>query len=194
MDVAIFNWINHWPHFSWLDPVMIRLDFLVNRTKLFWPLVCLFLLGLIFKKRKLWQGALFLLLALLLGGYLVNFLKSYFHRPRPYKTLQNVYVLGKASGNCFPALLAASTSLISLFIILMTNRWKLFWLGMILFFGIFRIYCGVHYPTDILAGWAIGALIGWIFYLGYKLCDQTTDKLTTAFKNRKTGSINGRNS
>lgn len=30
-----------------------------------------------------------------------------------------------------------------------------------------RIYLGVHYPGDIIAGTAIGVLVGWLMYLLY---------------------------
>jgi membrane-associated phospholipid phosphatase len=34
-----------------------------------------------------------------------------------------------------------------------------------LLIGVSRVYLGVHFPTDVAAGWAIGALIVWLYYL-----------------------------
>ena len=36
--------------------------------------------------------------------------------------------------------------------------------------GLSRIYVGVHYPADVLAGAVFGAIIGWVVYLGYYKC------------------------
>jgi len=35
-----------------------------------------------------------------------------------------------------------------------------------------RVYCGVHYPSDVLAGAVFGCLIGWGVYAGYRAACQ----------------------
>lgn len=34
--------------------------------------------------------------------------------------------------------------------------------------GYSRIYMGMHYPSDVLVGWAVGALVAWALWRGWK--------------------------
>ena len=141
VDIAVFNWINHWSHFGWLDKIFIVIDSIVTPLRLHWPLFLLSVLGLIFRKKKFSEATFFLLLSGLFGWKVNGVLKAYFHRPRPYSVLQNVHVIGIMSGTSFPATLAMNTTMIAVFIFLVTGKWKWFWLGFILFWGFFRVYC-----------------------------------------------------
>jgi len=44
-------------------------------------------------------------------------------------------------------------------------RWLFFlWAGLI---SLAQVYVGVHYPSDVLAGMTIGAIIGWMIFMAY---------------------------
>ena len=108
-----------------------------------------------------------------IGGTLVStVLKSLFDRPRPDLTgVTQVFTASFPSGHAtvsavtyltLGALLAGASE---------TRRLKLFYLAtavlLTIAVGISRIYLGVHYPTDVLAGWSIGtawALLCWAAY------------------------------
>jgi undecaprenyl-diphosphatase len=116
--------------------------------------------------------AFLLLLAALTGGMLLNrFLKQLYNRPRP----DHVAHLDWVDSYSFPsghAMLAAVVYLTlgALVSRLVEKRWqKLYVLGVALLFTFLvsssRVYLGVHYPSDVLAGWTVGliwAILCWL--------------------------------
>lgn len=126
--------------------------------------------GFMFLQRK-YRTILLMVAAIPGGGALSFFLKECFDRPRPDLVAPMAYTISSSfpSGH---ALLAASTYL-TLGVLLariQPNRALkayLMFLAMLLtlIVGLSRIYLGVHWPTDVLAGWTVGgawALICWL--------------------------------
>jgi undecaprenyl-diphosphatase len=113
------------------------------------------------------------LLAAVIGGAFLSFLlKGIFDRPRPDLILPGNYV----SNASFPSghsLLAAATYLTlgGLLAQFQTQRrLKAFIIFLCVFImllvGFSRVYLGVHWPSDVLAGWTIGAIWALICWLG----------------------------
>jgi undecaprenyl-diphosphatase len=169
IDRSLFFFLNglHCPFF---DPVM----FWGSKTLIWLPLYLL-MLCLIIKQYK-WQTLwilIFTAIMILLSDQLSNIFKDWVARPRP--TFEpgltgihtvNGYIGGKYG---FYSAHASNNMAIAIFLILiLRNRYKYFSL-LILSWAVFmaytRIYLGVHYPGDILAGLFAGALIGWGFGL-----------------------------
>lgn len=104
----------------------------------------------------------FMVLSTLGGSAIFNeLLKLGFHRPRP-----NIARLVNATGYSFPSGHAMiSVSLYGLLAYLVWRnypRWSTRLLSLalcilILLIGLSRVYLGVHYPSDVLAGFAAGA-------------------------------------
>lgn len=108
--------------------------------------------------------AMWLVLGSAVGGQcLSTALKAFYDRPRPALVPHLVY----AEFSSFPSghsMNAAAVYLtLGLLLARLTEhrRLKIYFLGIALLLtlvvGLSRVYLGVHYPTDVLAGWAAGA-------------------------------------
>jgi undecaprenyl-diphosphatase len=118
------------------------------------------------------RSAVFVAASVIGGTLLSNLLKTGFNRPRPdFEAVARVFTASFPSGH---ATLSAVTYL-TLGLLLAesspTRRLKAYCVGLgmtlAVLVGASRIYIGVHFPTDVLAGWCIGgawALLCWAAY------------------------------
>jgi len=96
---------------------------------------------------------------LLLSNYLNLSLKDLLQQPRPFALDPSVQ-LATAEGYGLPSGHAQSAVVVWGTVAAWTGR-RWFWgvaIGLMLLIGFSRIYLGVHFPTDVLAGWAVGAV------------------------------------
>ena len=128
--------------------------------------VCLFLA----MQRK--HHAMILVLAAVGGGLLLSLLlKRGFDRPRPdlVPRLSYVYTASFPSGHSMMSAVTYLTLGALLARLQTTRRLKVYLIVLpvlvTLAVGVSRVYLGVHWPTDVLAGWAAGsawALMCWL--------------------------------
>lgn len=133
-------------------------------------LVAVTILGLSGQRRT----ALFVAFAVIGGTIVSTGLKLLFDRPRPdVEAATRVFTASFPSGH---ATVSAAVYLTLGLVIAeaMTDRaLKRFFIGLGIFMtaaiGLSRIYIGVHYPTDVIAGWSLGAAWALLCWIGYSL-------------------------
>lgn len=123
----------------------------------------LFVVGFVlvfFNKVKLKKLGISLMVGLGISYGLVYLLKTWIARPRPFLVLPDVNLLIKTGGPSFPS---GHAVFIFLAVTLAAVYYpKCRYLYILAFLAVFfRIYAGVHYPSDVLAGAALGSIIGY---------------------------------
>ena len=122
--------------------------------------------------KKHYREALFLAITMTTCGLAMPLLKNIFRRERP-----NFYRLIEISGYSFPSghTTSATTMYLTLAIILLSimkklNKYFVFSIAVlgIVIIGSSRIYLGVHYPTDVMAGICLGiSIVSTVYCLYY---------------------------
>lgn len=108
-------------------------------------------------------AAAFLLFSVLGGEAISSILKLGVARPRPtiVPHLQNVYDLSYPSGHAMMSAVTYLTIAAILATIEKDRRRQIFLFASAIFLtitiGLCRLYLGVHYPSDVIAGWCAGS-------------------------------------
>ncbi len=106
-------------------------------------------------------------LVFLTSSYVANGLKDLFQQPRPFQ-IDPTVKLDDASSYGLPSFHAMEATVMwGMFAIWLKKPW--FWalaVTMVLLIGFSRVYLGVHFPTDVLAGYAIGVFFLLIYATG----------------------------
>ncbi len=110
------------------------------------------------------KTALLVLVSTMLGSAAVDLIKALVGRSRP----DLIDRLMQESSNSFPSGHAASSAIVYLtlatllFPVVREPRMRAFVIGVALVLvgaiGVSRVYLGVHWPSDVIAGWAFGSL------------------------------------
>lgn len=160
LDLWLFHLINHDLAGPMWDPVMVWL----SGNAAFFPL--LLVLAFIVVKKGGRRGAAFVLVAVLAalvaGDGVAAPLKEFWHRPRPAMFLPDVrLVAGNGYGlTAMPSGHATTWGALAIVAWLFCRRAGWFVTPLAFLVGCSRIYLGVHRPSDVVAGWLLGATTG----------------------------------
>lgn len=167
LEANILLWIQDMLRSNVLDSVFIFYTKLGDAGLLWIVLSALMLVHP--KTRK--AGAL-ALAAMLLGLVCTNlFLKPLLHRTRPWLVVEGLTALvvehdphSFPSGHTCAAFAAAS----AWWHTVQDRRFQWAALVSAVLMGFSRLYVGVHFPTDVLAGACVGCLCGWMAWVGFQ--------------------------
>ena len=130
------------------------------------PLAYLTLLGANFISKGLGQELATYIMVPALGFILLTLVRKWINQPRPYETWGIVPLLEKdSSGNSMPSRHVFSATIISMACLHANLPAGLILLLLSALLGLVRVLGGVHYPKDVLVGYACGLLWGILFFM-----------------------------
>lgn len=156
-DIPFLQWVH-----TTARPILDSLAHTLTPLGVSWGVVpVLTVLGGVLIYRRNWRSLLYLVLTPIGSALLNHSVKLFFHRERP----QVWEVLPPNLTYAFPSGHAMSSASFAVVLIVLAwnTRWR--WFAVIggslfvLTIGWTRLYLGVHYPSDILAGWMLA--IAW---------------------------------
>lgn len=179
-DLLILKFIN----LQMGNPVLTRIMLFITDKHNWYPFIAFAVLFLLFEGRKLpYQGAWFqrinprvfiigLILCIAITDQAGTFLKHNVKRIRPNRDEEiateldcRLHTGGKRS---FPSNHSANSAGLAVFSALVYPPLAVPALIFAFLVGFSRIYLAVHYPTDVLAGWLIGSIAGFLVWLSLK--------------------------
>lgn len=188
IDHAFFLFLNGF-HNSFFDGVM----FWVTKGLLWFPL-SLFFLFFVIRKYK-WNALVILFVAalmILVSDQLSYLTKETVQRLRPSNQpglMVHIVEAYKGGTYGFYSGHASNSICVAVFITILLGRkyWYVILAAFLwsLVISYTRIYLGVHYPGDILAGWIVGGIIGYLFGKGFlKLMELSRKKKNYFFNSQ----------
>lgn len=163
LDAQILHWCNTVGVSPWADKVML---FLTSQSHT-WPLLLLAYIWMIWKGGKTGRRVAILLpiCILLTDRISAGLLKDLIGRPRPC-CQHDIYpwirlIDGCRSSHSMPSSHATNMFGVATLLTLYYRKWWPIFFTIAALVSYTRIYLGLHFPTDILAGAVLGSLLAW---------------------------------
>lgn len=121
--------------------------FLLKNFKKYWPMIA--------------QG---LAAAILARFGIVELIRWLWERPRPFVENNVNLLLDKINVAAFPSGHAAFFFALSTVIFLYNKKAGLFFFFASFLISIARVFCGIHWPSDIIGGAIVGIFSGWLVF------------------------------
>ncbi len=137
-----------------LDPIMLLITLFGN------PLTWFFIASMVYLYGKEREG-FHLMNLVMFSVVLIGAFKEFFHRPRPLDSVVRVLAIEPISRFSFPS--GHATIIASVLGYYATHKKKIFALGLLILtilVAFSRMYLGVHFLTDLIAGMILGIVVG----------------------------------
>lgn len=160
MDIYLFNLINQFAlKWFWLDVLVIFLAEYLGYVLLF-----SLLLFLAIRFRKYFKMVVEIVVSAILARFvIVELIRWIWQRPRPF-VYNNVNLLLTHDAPAFPSGHAAFFFAFSTIVYFYNKKIGIFFFLSSILIVISRVFAGIHWPTDILAGAVVGVFSGWLIH------------------------------
>ncbi len=160
MDASIFNLINQFAlKWFWLDVLAIFLAEYLGYDLLF-----SLLLFLAHRFRKYFKMIIEVIISAILARFIiVELVRWIWQRPRPFIE-NNVNLLLTHSAPAFPSGHAAFFFAVSTIVYLYNKKAGIFFFIASFLICLARVFTGIHWPADILAGVVVGVFSGYLIH------------------------------
>lgn len=165
LDVLIFQYLNSFAGRNNIFDALVAftasyLQYFVVAVTLFW----------FWNMREAIYQKMFTIAAavILSRGFLTEAIRHFYPKPRPFEVLDVHQVVNHSAGGAFPSGHAAFFFALGAAIFVYDKKWGSGFLIAAGLISIARVIGGVHWPADILAGAAVGALSAALVYYGQR--------------------------
>ncbi|MCX6721546.1 MAG: phosphatase PAP2 family protein [Candidatus Staskawiczbacteria bacterium] len=166
LDLYLFNLINQFAgRLAWLDYfAMFCAEYLG------YLLLAILILFLAINFRKYWRMVLEAVVAAVITKFiLADFIRWLWFRPRPFVALNFVPLINQSAKEAsFPSGHASFYFALSTIVYCYNKKAGTFFYIASFLIVIARVFTGVHWPLDVLAGAILGILMGWILNMLFR--------------------------
>lgn len=161
LDITIFFWLN-----ALANRTMLQDSLIIFFASVLAPILLIVLVVALYTSRiqhaqKIYRLVVAGISALIARFGITALIRFIFPIMRPFMAY-DVHQLIAEQGSSFPSGHASFFFAISAAVFAWNKRLGVFFFAASLLMGIARVIAGVHYPSDILAGMAVGIVTGWI--------------------------------